>query len=86
MTDVELAFSIFLSVLILTLFLCDSADSLELQNNQLSGPIPAEIGSVTNDGPGIGIQLQNNQLTGTIPAEMGSIEKLSKYWSGLLTV
>ena len=43
---------------------------LDLRNNNLTGPIPAEIGSLTWL---VDLSLYNNQLTGPIPAEIGSL-------------
>ena len=46
---------------------------LDLRVNQLSGEIPAELGSLTNLQF---LRLQGNQLTGEIPAELGSLTNL----------
>ena len=53
--------------------------SLDLNNNQLTGPIPPEIGNLTNLQ---GLYLTYNELTGTIPAEIGNLTNL--YWLNLL--
>ena len=50
---------------------------LFLPNNQLTGEIPAELGSITSLE---WLWLQNNQLTGEIPAELGSLTKLEQLW------
>ena len=42
---------------------------LVLNNNQLSGEIPAEFGNLINLEI---LHLENNQLTGEIPAELGN--------------
>ena len=47
---------------------------LDLSRNQLSGTIPAEIGSLTRLQD---LSLQVNQLSGTIPAEIGNLTSLS---------
>jgi hypothetical protein len=45
---------------------------LHLENNQLSGPIPPELGSLS-----VGeLHLENNQLSGTIPKELGNLTYL----------
>ena len=46
---------------------------LNLYNNQLTGEIPAELGSLTNLK---GLLLYNNQLTGEMPEELGSLNSL----------
>ena len=46
---------------------------LDLQGNQLTGEIPAELGSLTNLER---LWLAGNQLTGEIPAELGSLTNL----------
>jgi hypothetical protein len=48
---------------------------LWLGNNQLSGPIPAELGNLTNL---IALGLRNNHLSGPIPAELGALTNLTK--------
>ena len=50
---------------------------LDLYNNQLSGGIPPELGSLTNL---TGLFLFNNQLSGGIPAELGSLTNLTRLW------
>ena len=50
---------------------------LSLYDNQLTGEIPAELGSLTNLR---WLQLHNNQLTGEIPAELGSLTNLKGLW------
>ena len=48
---------------------------LEVNGNDLSGEIPAELGSL----PSLeGLQLHNNQLTGAIPAELGNLTNLTQ--------
>ena len=52
---------------------------LDLSDNQLSGPIPAELGGLTN------LELLNlgeNQLRGPIPAELGDLTFLQVLWLG----
>ena len=44
-------------------------------DNQLTGTIPAELGSLTNL---TSLGLRDNQLTGTIPAELGSLTNLTR--------
>ena len=50
---------------------------LDLQGNQLTGEIPAELGSLANLR---GLGLNDNQLTGEIPAELGSLTNLEWLW------
>jgi len=47
--------------------------SLDLNNNQLTGPIPPEIGNLTNL---TYLWLFSNELTGTIPPEIGNLTNL----------
>ena len=47
---------------------------LYLAYNQLTGSIPAELGSLTHL---TDLYLASNQLTGSIPAELGSLANLS---------
>ena len=56
-----------------------SLTTLLLFNNQLTGEIPAELGSLA------GLEwlyLDNNQLTGEIPAELGSLAGLEGLFLG----
>ena len=46
---------------------------LYLQNNELTGPIPPELGQLSRL---LELYLQNNQLTGSIPAELGQLSRL----------
>ena len=46
---------------------------LSLSSNQLTGPIPAELGDLTNL---VSLDLDANQLTGPIPAELGDLSNL----------
>ncbi|MCY3826478.1 MAG: hypothetical protein OXG10_03730, partial [Candidatus Dadabacteria bacterium] len=48
--------------------------SLELDSNQLTGTIPAELGNLTS--LTTRLRLDSNQLTGTIPAELGDLTSL----------
>ena len=50
---------------------------LHLYRNQLSGEIPAELGSLTNL---TGLSLFNNQLSGEIPAELGNLANLTELY------
>ena len=46
---------------------------LYLNDNQLTGSIPPEIGNLTNL---VHLSLSNNQLTGSIPSEIGNLTNL----------
>ena len=48
---------------------------LYLSSNQLTGEIPAELGSLTNVEV---LALHNNRLTGEIPAELGNLTNLER--------
>ena len=53
---------------------------LYLSGNELSGPIPTELGNLTNL---TSLNLADNQLTGLIPAELGNLTDLAQlYLSG----
>ena len=47
---------------------------LWLDNNDLSGPIPVELGNLANLWL---LNLRDNRLTGTIPAELGDLPSLA---------
>ncbi len=49
---------------------------LHLDNNNLSGPIPAELGHLTSPTYLTDLNLSNNDLTGPIPAELGNLTDL----------
>ena len=50
---------------------------LDLSDNQLSGPIPAELGGLTNLRQ---LRLVGNQLSGPILAELGGLTNLEGLW------
>ena len=50
---------------------------LNLWDNELSGEIPAELGSLSNLGI---LYLSGNALSGEIPAELGSLSNLRELW------
>ena len=52
----------------------ESTTELDLRNNELTGPIPPEIGYLTNL---TYLDLRYNQLTGTIPSEIGNLTNLT---------
>ena len=52
---------------------------LDLYNNELTGPIPAGLGDLTNLQT---LRLHNNQLTGPIPAELGDLTNLQSLTLG----
>ena len=53
---------------------CDgSLTDLVLRNNELTGSIPSELGSLSNL---TALSLEYNQLTGPIPTELGNLSKL----------
>jgi Leucine-rich repeat (LRR) protein len=51
--------------------------NLNLNNSGLTGPIPPEIGCLSNLRK---LELQNNQLTGSIPSEIGNLTNLTRLW------
>jgi hypothetical protein len=53
--------------------------SISLLSNQLSGPVPAELGNL---GALRILELPYNQLTGTIPPELGNLGALVSLWLG----
>ena len=57
------------------LYPVSTTTSLYLSNNNLSGPIPPEIGNLTNL---THLDLSNNQLTDSIPHEIGNLINLNQ--------
>ena len=53
--------------------------SLFISSNQLSGPIPQEVGNLSDLRR---LYLRENELTGRIPAEMGNLTNLHQLWLG----
>ena len=51
--------------------------ALSLNSNELSGEIPAELGSLSNL---VWLDLSFNELSGEIPAELGSLSNLTKLY------
>ena len=58
--------------------------SLSLSGNQLTGPIPPQLGSLSNLEE---LYLSQNQLSGSIPTELGNLASLTvlSLWSNQLT-
>ena len=53
----------------------DGSYTINLENNELTGSIPPEMGELA----GINyIRLENNQLSGPIPADIGGLTKLQR--------
>ena len=52
----------------------EDTDTLVLEDNQLTGSIPPEIGNLTNL---TYLNLSNNQLSGSIPSEIGNLTNLT---------
>ena len=50
---------------------------LYLDNNQLTGSIPIEMGNLTNLK---WVYLNNNQFNGEIPSEIGNLTNLNELW------
>ena len=55
----------------------DSLSNLDLALNQLSGPIPSELGDLNNL---YTLDIFNNKLSGPIPEELGSLNHLHRLW------
>ena len=52
-------------------------DRLSLSDNELTGPIPAELGSLASLQS---LFLSRNQLSGPIPASLGNLSSLQYLW------
>ncbi len=52
-------------------------EGIDLYNNQLTGPIPAELGSLSNL---TSLDLGTNQLTGALPLAFGNLSSLSSLY------
>ena len=52
---------------------------IDLDNNNLSGPVPPEIGNLSDLRT---LALQVNSLTGTLPASLGNLDRLRNLWLG----
>ena len=50
---------------------------LDLESNQLTGPIPPELSNLSNLET---LGLAGNQLNGTIPPVLGSLSNLERLW------
>ena len=61
--------------LITVFVLLDTSESLTLNENKLGGPLPSEIGMLSNF---VYLDVQKNRLTGEIPGEFGELTRLGK--------
>ena len=50
---------------------------LDLNDNDLSGPIPSGLGDLSNLEH---LYLQDNELTGGVPADLGGLTNLTNLW------
>ena len=53
-----------------------NATALSVANNELVGPIPSALGSLSKM---VNLYLRNNKLSGEIPSELGRLTNLSEY-------
>ncbi|MBO1348618.1 MAG: putative Ig domain-containing protein [Hormoscilla sp. GUM202] len=55
----------------------DRVTNIDLGNNNLTGTLPSELGSLTSL---VDLWLNNNDLSGTLPSELGSLASLEHIW------